>query len=184
MTEVWWKSPKGKRFKKAVRDLISFRSSSATVVFPWEGMEDGRNSWDGKTLAPYVNYPEGYLHDVAHLLLSATRRLPLANFGLGSDPAEYGLKIGSARRTVTESHAQREEELTCYLQFVLCALLNLDMSEVLSEVDYLCCKFTTEEELQSVKKYRPEALSPENWLKVEAARKRFVKKLEKRGIFV
>lgn len=180
MTEVWWKSPQGKRFKKAVRDLVKFRNSSAIVVFPWEDMKDGRNSWDGETLAPYVRYPEGYLHDVAHLLVSSTRRLSLVNFGLGADPAEGGCE--TSKRTVTMEHAQREENLTCYLQFALCALLKLDMSEIITEVDYLSCKFTNEEDLQAVKKYRPEALSPENWSKVEAARKRFASTLEKKGI--
>lgn len=169
---TWWLSEEAKAFKEKVRELIHFRVPEAEIFFPGEDMKKVRNTWDGETLAPFVRYHVGYLHDVTHLLLSSTDRMHNVNWGLGADPCEESYSPANPP-IVSLDTAEKEEVFTCQLQLAMAIWLGCNALLVKEECEFLNTPFPSEAELAAVKAYRPEALSELNWTLVEKARAAF-----------
>lgn len=169
---TWWASEEAKAFKEKVRELIYFRVPEAEIFFPGEDMKKVRNTWDGETLAPFVTYRVGYLHDVTHLLLSSTDRMDNVNWGLGADPCEASYSPANPP-IVSLDAAEKEEIFTCTLQLALATWLGCNALLIKAESEFLNTHFPSETELATVKAYRPEALSDTNWDLVEKARSAF-----------
>lgn len=175
MIATWWHLEESQVFKTRVRELIQFRAPWAKVLFPDNSMERERNTWNGETLAPFIDDRVGFLHDVSHILVATNSRLCKVNCGLGHDPAEER-DSPACYRQVTERYADREEGFACVLQLALAAHLDCSDSQIESEASFLCTSFPSEDELASVRKYRPQALSEENWTQVEKARRAYEKR--------
>jgi len=166
---TWWYLEESQVFKIKVRELIQFRAPGAKVLFPCDERAEVRNTWDGKTLAPFIDDRVGFLHDVAHILVATNSRLRKVNCGLGHDPAEER-DSPACYRQVSERYADREEVFACVLQLALAAYLDCEDPRIQSEGRFLNTSFPSKKELASVQKYRPQALSEENWTHVEKAR--------------
>jgi len=166
---------------RKMRAMVVRLVPGARIIYPrdthggWDILSrtDKDYTWDGQTLRPSGKNIESWSHDIAHILVAPRERRTLVECGIGPDPYRYS----DAKCVVPRNVAFDEELIACYLQMILCVLLDLAVHEAADEVS---SPLPTLRCLAAARAYAPDALVDEQWT-AAASKVRLFNRRERTG---